>query len=163
MKEFGPPGGARVPGAPLDLPMPWVWGENLLFGKIFVENYMKIKEIGPPSPGSAKVKIIFLWCNSFSKNYKLSPHVISEVPQTSFSQPGFHGVMVSTQDSESCDPSSNLGGTWIFGKLLKIYELLLIIQRGKKRIIVGQRKVWLHVLCQNDAPIKQWKTARNLI
>ncbi len=24
---------------------------------------------------------------------------------------GFHGVMVSTQDSESCDPSSNLGGT----------------------------------------------------
>ena len=23
----------------------------------------------------------------------------------------FHGVMVSTQDSESCDPSSNLGGT----------------------------------------------------
>ena len=26
---------------------------------------------------------------------------------------GFHGVMVSTQDSESCDPSSNLGGTWL--------------------------------------------------
>ena len=25
--------------------------------------------------------------------------------------PRFHGVMVSTQDSESCDPSSNLGGT----------------------------------------------------
>ena len=24
---------------------------------------------------------------------------------------GFHGVMVSTQDSDSCDPSSNLGGT----------------------------------------------------
>jgi hypothetical protein len=24
---------------------------------------------------------------------------------------GSHGVMVSTQDSESCDPSSNLGGT----------------------------------------------------
>ena len=24
---------------------------------------------------------------------------------------GFHGVMVSTQDSESCDPSSSLGGT----------------------------------------------------
>ena len=23
----------------------------------------------------------------------------------------FHGVMVSTQDSESCDPSSNLGET----------------------------------------------------
>ena len=28
--------------------------------------------------------------------------------------PGFHGVMVSTQDSESCDPSSNLGGTYCF-------------------------------------------------
>ena len=26
-------------------------------------------------------------------------------------QARFHGVMVSTQDSESCDPSSNLGGT----------------------------------------------------
>ena len=24
---------------------------------------------------------------------------------------GFRGVTVSTQDSESCDPSSNLGGT----------------------------------------------------
>ena len=24
----------------------------------------------------------------------------------------FHGVMVSTQDSESCDPSSNLGRTY---------------------------------------------------
>uniref|UniRef100_A0A1I7Z8H4 Uncharacterized protein n=1 Tax=Steinernema glaseri TaxID=37863 RepID=A0A1I7Z8H4_9BILA len=26
----------------------------------------------------------------------------------------FHGVAVSTQDSESCDPSSNLGGTFLF-------------------------------------------------
>ena len=26
----------------------------------------------------------------------------------------FHGVMVSTLDSESSDPSSNLGGTWAF-------------------------------------------------
>ena len=26
----------------------------------------------------------------------------------------FYGVMVSTQDSESCDPSSNLGRTWQF-------------------------------------------------
>ena len=26
----------------------------------------------------------------------------------------FYGVMVSTQDSESCDPSSNLGRTWVF-------------------------------------------------
>ena len=26
----------------------------------------------------------------------------------------FHGVMVSTQDFESCDPSSNLGGTCIY-------------------------------------------------
>ena len=27
---------------------------------------------------------------------------------------GFHGVMVSTLDSESSDPSSNLGGTFVF-------------------------------------------------
>ena len=27
---------------------------------------------------------------------------------------GFHGVMVSTLDSESSDPSSNLGGTFLF-------------------------------------------------
>ena len=26
---------------------------------------------------------------------------------------GFYGVMVSTQDSESCDPSSNLGRTYL--------------------------------------------------
>ena len=26
----------------------------------------------------------------------------------------FYGVMVSTQDSESCDPSSNLGRTFLF-------------------------------------------------
>ena len=25
-----------------------------------------------------------------------------------------HGVMVSTQDSESCNPSSNLGGTFFY-------------------------------------------------
>ena len=31
-----------------------------------------------------------------------------------FTSIGFHGVMVSTQDSESCDPSSNLGGTYKF-------------------------------------------------
>ena len=29
---------------------------------------------------------------------------------------GFHGVMVSTQDSESCDPSSSLGRTSIFSQ-----------------------------------------------
>ena len=28
-----------------------------------------------------------------------------------------HGVMVSTQDSESCNPSSNLGGTFLFHSL----------------------------------------------
>ncbi len=34
-----------------------------------------------------------------------------EFLQINCKQLGFHGVMVSTQDSESCDPSSNLGGT----------------------------------------------------
>ena len=33
---------------------------------------------------------------------------------------GFHGVMVSTQDSESCNPSSNLGGTYKFDKFLEL-------------------------------------------
>ena len=28
----------------------WIWGLNLLIGKIFAENYMKIKEI-EPTPG----------------------------------------------------------------------------------------------------------------
>ena len=35
-------------------------------------------------------------------------------------QQGFHGVMVSTLDSESSDPSSNLGGTCHFAKLAGI-------------------------------------------
>ena len=35
----------------------------------------------------------------------------------------FYGVMVSTQDSESCDPSSNLGRTWMFFVLLSISQL----------------------------------------
>ena len=26
---------------------PWIWGKNLLFGKIFAENCMKMKENGP--------------------------------------------------------------------------------------------------------------------
>ena len=37
-----------------------------------------------------------------------------------------YGVMVSTQDSESCDPSSNLGGTYFF-------QLGLVIHPGGKR------------------------------
>ena len=38
---------------------------------------------------------------------------------------GFHGVTVSTQDSESCDPSSNLGGTlvWIIPTISHIWNL----------------------------------------
>ena len=35
--------------------------------------------------------------------------------QTTASAQRFHGVMVSTLDSESSDPSSNLGGTCLFG------------------------------------------------
>ena len=36
---------------------------------------------------------------------------------------GFHGVMVSTQDSESCDPSSNLGGTYNFSPTILIFRI----------------------------------------
>ena len=36
-----------------------------------------------------------------------------------------HGVMVSTQDSESCNPSSNLGGTFLFFHSLYSTRLFL--------------------------------------
>jgi hypothetical protein len=39
----------------------------------------------------------------------------------------YHGVMVSTQDSESCDPSSNLGGTC---HILKYLNQILICRYG---------------------------------
>ena len=35
--HYFPDGGAK----------PWFWRENLLFGKVFAENCMKMKEIGP--------------------------------------------------------------------------------------------------------------------
>ena len=41
---------------------------------------------------------------------------------------GFYGVMVSTQDSESCDPSSNLGRTWLFCGLA---DILAAIKQSK--------------------------------
>ena len=45
-------GGSRI--SQTGVANPWVWGENLLFGKIFAKNCMKMKEIGPaggcPSP-----------------------------------------------------------------------------------------------------------------
>ena len=43
---------------------------------------------------------------------------------------GFYGVMVSTQDSESCDPSSNLGRTCLFFSIFghAIYTRLLFLQ-----------------------------------
>ena len=31
---------------------PWFWSENLLFGKAFAENCMKMKEIGPKGGGT---------------------------------------------------------------------------------------------------------------
>ena len=48
--------------------------------------------------------------------------MIKMIPRHGFSAaPRFYGVMVSTQDSESCDPSSNLGRTCIFNNLRKTY------------------------------------------
>jgi hypothetical protein len=42
---------------------------------------------------------------------------------------GFHGVIVSAQDSESCDPSSNLGGTYLsFARKYFVFK----IKMGKK-------------------------------
>ena len=46
---------------------------------------------------------------------KIFPHRFPEdETTTSWIVRGFHGVTVSTQDSESCDPSSNLGGTLVW-------------------------------------------------
>lgn len=44
---------------------------------------------------------------------------------------GFHGVMVSTLDSESSDPSSNLGGTLLFAsfEVHKMYKCNMIISK----------------------------------
>ena len=32
---------------------PWVWGENIFFGKIFAENCMKMKDSGPGGGGAS--------------------------------------------------------------------------------------------------------------
>ena len=62
---------------------PWIWGKSLLFGKIFAENCMEIKEIGPgegctslgtppldppmqKQPSSNK-----LWVNQYNYTYKI--------------------------------------------------------------------------------------------
>ena len=57
--------------------------------------------------------------------------------------PGFHGVTVSTQDSESCDPSSNLGGTlvWLVG--------LLAISHVLYRKLLGTRLVQIVIDSQH--------------
>ena len=36
-----------------------------------------------------------------------------------------YGVMVSTQDSESCDPSSNLGGTYNFFQVKSEFSFMI--------------------------------------
>ena len=43
---------------------------------------------------------------------------------------GFYGVMVSTLDSESSDPSSNLGRTCVWFKIMicQVFASLLILQ-----------------------------------
>ena len=39
-----------------------------------------------------------------------------------------HGVTVSTQDSESCDPRSNLGGTWFYMSLSASSEFVAFVK-----------------------------------
>ena len=46
--------------------------------------------------------------------FKVSLNKITYLLGTTFSKKWSHGVMVSTLDFESSDPSSNLGGTFIF-------------------------------------------------
>jgi hypothetical protein len=57
----------------------------------------------------------------------------------------FHGVTVSTQDSESCDPSSNLGGTYIFlfrlNSKLHINVYMFICQKNLNSLLVNTLNV----------------------
>ena len=52
----------------------------------------------------------------------------------------FYGVMVSTQDSESCDPSSNLGRTWctLFVFFSKFYRHVTCF---------SARTFWMRIRC----------------
>src|SRR3989442_313452 len=62
------------------------------------------------------------------------PTAVGRTTSASFAIPPSrrsHGVMVSTQDSESCDPSSNLGGTFPYATLP--------IVRGSLRATAGAK------------------------
>ena len=58
----------------------------------------------------------------------------------------FHGVMVSTQDSESCDPSSSLGGTSSTFSSKQI-QLILFCQAFLKAPAVGKVCTNIQVPC----------------
>ena len=51
---------------------------------------------------------------------------------------GFHGVTVSTQDSESCDPSSNLGRTFVLS-MTKTANILLVWPNWIRRLTSNQK------------------------
>ena len=65
------------------------------------------------------------------------------------------GVMVSTQDSESCDPSSNLGGTWYFFKLLLLICMYLTPHDVKSRALEPGRYFMTCSVC--------WRYSRDRI
>ena len=70
----------------------------------------------------------------------------------------FYGVMVSTQDSESCDPSSNLGGTWfIFLKMENIASY------QKKEQCQHYRKEKKGKLIPRDFDVTSWQFSINLM
>ena len=54
----------------------------------------------------------------------------------------FRGVTVSTQDSESCDPSSNLGGTWAMTAWWPAVLRDRVIRTSRVRTLV-ESNLWL--------------------
>ena len=65
------------------------------------------------------------------------------------------GVMVSTQDSESCDPSSNLGGTSYFFELLLPIRMYLTSHDVKSRALEPGRYFMTLAVC--------WRYSRDRI
>ena len=91
------------------------------------------------------------------------PTLLLILHDLAFSLHGSHGVMVSTLDSESSDPSSSLGGTWgIFYNLTFYYDIFKVCvscSEGKKRRGVGEacvRREW-----EGGVNVVRWMSGRN--
>jgi hypothetical protein len=70
-----------------------------------------VREVPGSNPGRA-LNIFQKICSAFPDTNL----AYIKFPVMNYLQQWFYGVMVSTQDSESCDPSSNLGRTLLIFK-----------------------------------------------